>query len=241
MSLNSSHRTAVDASPQHRFKLLAFDMDGTLIDSLAAIVDASVEAFAGTPFPTPSADQVRQVVGLPLELCVEHWAPQASRTEVLELAEAYRRAFRGQRERGDISERPYTGVEATLAALTHDEIFMAVVTGKDRRGLDSALAHHGFSRFFHSLQTPDNNPSKPAPDMVWTANRETATEARDTVVIGDTSFDIEMARNAGAFAVGVTYGNHDPSVLSRAGAHALIDSFSDLPGVLAQLSEAETP
>ena len=77
--------------------------------------------------------------------------------------------------------------------------------------------------------------------MVWTANRETATEARDTVVIGDTSFDIEMARNAGAFAVGVTYGNHDPSVLRGAGAHALIDSFSDLPGVLAQLSEVEAP
>ena len=127
MSLSSPHSTIVDASPQHRFKLLAFDMDGTLIDSLAAIVDASVEAFAGTPFPTPSAEQVRQVVGLPLELCVEHWAPQANRAEVLELAEAYRRAFRGQRERGDISERPYTGVEATLAALTHDEIFMAVV------------------------------------------------------------------------------------------------------------------
>ena len=241
MSLSSPHSTIVDTSPQHRFKLLAFDMDGTLIDSLAAIVDASVEAFAGTPFPTPSAEQVRQVVGLPLELCVEHWAPQANRAEVLELAEAYRRAFRGQRERGDISERPYTGVEATLSALTHDEIFMAVVTGKDRRGLDSALAHHGFSRFFHSLQTPDNNPSKPAPDMVWTANRETATEARDTVVIGDTSFDIEMARNAGAFAVGVTYGNHDPSVLRRAGAHALINNFDELPRVLADLSEAEAP
>ena len=70
VSLSSSHSTMVDASPQHRFKLLAFDMDGTLIDSLAAIVDASVEAFAGTPFPTPSAEQVRQVVGLPLELCV---------------------------------------------------------------------------------------------------------------------------------------------------------------------------
>ncbi len=64
--------------PEHRFTLLAFDMDGTLIDSLAAIVDASVEAFAGTPFATPTADQVREVVGLHLELCVEHWAPDAS-------------------------------------------------------------------------------------------------------------------------------------------------------------------
>ena len=225
----------------HRFKLLAFDMDGTLIDSLAAIVDASVEAFADSPYPTPSAEQVRQVVGLPLEMCVEHWAPQASHQQVLALAEAYRRAFRGQRERGEISEQPYEGVASTLAALKADETFMAVVTGKDRLGLDSVLAHHDFGHFFHSLQTPDNNPSKPAPDMVWTANRETATDPRDTVVIGDTSFDMEMARNAGAFAVGVTYGNHEPNVLRRSGAHVLIHSFAELPRALAELSEAGAP
>lgn len=223
----------------HRFKLLAFDMDGTLIDSLAAIVDASIEAFDGMPFETPSPDQVRQVVGLPLELCVEHWAPDANRQEVLELTERYRVAFRGQRARGDINERPYAHVMDTLHSLTHDEIFMAVVTGKDRRGLDSVLAHHDFGHFFHSLQTPDNNPSKPAPDMVWTANTETATDVRDTVVIGDTSFDMEMARNAGAFAIGVTYGNHEEAILQRAGAHLLIHSFDQLPAALHRLSHEE--
>lgn len=223
----------------HRFKLLAFDMDGTLIDSLAAIVDASVEAFADTPFETPSPDQVRQVVGLPLELCVEHWAPGASRSDILDLTERYRVAFRGQRARGDINERPYEHVMNTLQGLTHDETFMAVVTGKDRRGLDSVLAHHDFGHFFHSLQTPDNNPGKPAPDMVWTANNETATDARDTVVIGDTSFDMEMARNAGAFAIGVTYGNHEEETLRRSGAHLLIHSFDELPAALRTLSHED--
>lgn len=223
----------------HRFKLLAFDMDGTLIDSLAAIVDASVEAFAGTRFETPSAEQVREVVGLHLELCVERWAPQASSDEVRELAERYRQAFRGQRARGDQNVRPYNGVAETLDALTHDETFMAVVTGKDRRGLDAVLQTHGFSQHFHSLQTPDTNAGKPAPDMVWSANNETATDARDTVVIGDTSFDMEMARNAGAFAIGVTYGNHREERLIQSGAHMLIHSFSDLPAALVDLSQKD--
>ena len=100
-------------------------MEGTLIDSLAAIVDASVEAFAGSRFETPSPAQVREVVGLHLELCVEHWAPQASPEEVRELAERYRQAFRGQRARGDQNVRPYDGVDETLSALTDDEVFMA--------------------------------------------------------------------------------------------------------------------
>ena len=225
--------------PEHRFSLLAFDMDGTLIDSLAAIVDASVEAFAGTPFETPTAAQVREVVGLHLELCVEHWAPQANPAEVRELAERYRVAFRGQRARGEQNVRPYQGVAETLAALTHDETFMAVVTGKDRRGLDAVLQTHGFDAHFHSLQTPDTNPGKPAPDMVWTANNETATRAEDTVVIGDTSFDMEMARNAGAFAIGVTYGNHSEARLRQSGAHVLIHSFAELPAALKQLSHGD--
>ena len=225
--------------PEHRFKLLAFDMDGTLIDSLAAIVDASVEAFAGTPFETPTAAQVREVVGLHLELCVEHWAPKASPAEVLELAERYRVAFRGQRARGEQNVRPYDGVDATLGALRHDETFMAVVTGKDRRGLDATLQMHGFSEHFHFLQTPDTSPGKPAPDMVWNANNETATDARDTVVIGDTSFDMEMARNAGAFAIGVTYGNHAEDRLRQAGAHLLIHSFAELPAALRELSHED--
>jgi len=225
--------------PEHRFKLLAFDMDGTLIDSLAAIVDASVEAFAGTNFATPSEAQVRDVVGLRLEHCVERWAPSANPAEVLELTERYRMAFRGQRARGDQNVRLYDGVTATLNALNHDETFMAVVTGKDRRGLDATLATHDFGQHFHSLQTPDTNPGKPAPDMVWTANNETATDARDTVVIGDTSFDMEMARNAGAFAVGVTYGNHTEETLRQSGAHLLINSFAELPAALATLSHED--
>ena len=225
--------------PDHRFTLLAFDMDGTLIDSLAAIVEASVEAFAGTPFETPTADQVREVVGLHLELCVEHWAPQASPDQVRDLAERYRMAFRGQRARGEQNVTFYSGVSETLDLLRHDETFMAVVTGKDRRGLDATLQMQGFGHHFHSLQTPDTNPGKPAPDMVWSANRETATEARDTVVIGDTSFDMEMARNAGAFALGVTYGNHSEERLRQSGAHMLIHSFAELPAALKALSHED--
>ena len=225
--------------PDHRFTLLAFDMDGTLIDSLAAIVDASVEAFAGTPFATPTADQVREVVGLHLELCVEHWAPEASADEVRDLAERYRMAFRGQRARGEQNVKFYEGVTETLDLLRHDETFMAVVTGKDRRGLDATLQMQDFGHHFHSLQTPDTNPGKPAPDMVWSANRETVTEARDTVVIGDTSFDMEMARNAGAFALGVTYGNHSEERLRQSGAHMLIHSFAELPAALKALSHED--
>ena len=225
--------------PDHRFKLLAFDMAGMLVEHQAAKVGALVEAFKGTAFKVPTTAQVSEVAGLDLKLRVKQLAPQASQAEVLELTKRYRSAIQSQLARGEQSVRLFDGVDTTLGALAHDETYMAVVTGKDRRGLDATLEMHGFGQHFHSLQTPDTNPRKPAPDMVWNANNETATEAQDTVVIGDTSYDMEMARNAGAFAIGVTYGNHTEARLRQSGAHVLIHSFAELPAALKELSHED--
>jgi len=107
-----------------------------------------------------------------------------------------------------------------------------VATGKSRAGLDLVLEHHNLDRHFTTLQTADHGPGKPHPDMLHRAMRETGTEPDDLIMIGDTTFDMEMAKNAGVFAVGVSWGYHDLEDLHRSGADAVIHTFDELHDVL---------
>ena len=125
---------------------------------------------------------------------------------------------------------------STLDALRHPEVHFAVVTGKDLRGLTNVINHHGLADLFErNLQTPDTNASKPAPDMVFEAARQAGVDMADVVVVGDTTFDMMMAENAGVTAIGVSYGYHDVTRLQLAGATLIIDSFDQLPQALAKL------
>lgn len=108
-----------------------------------------------------------------------------------------------------------------------------MATGKSRRGLDLVLAHHDLARYFVSLQTADDHPSKPDPAMLRQAMADAGAAPGDSCMVGDTTFDIVMARNAGITGIGVAYGYHAPAELSAAGAVQVLDDIALLPGLLA--------
>ncbi len=221
--------------PAHRFRLLAFDFDGTLADSSANIYYAAQGAFRALGLDYPGDAAVGATVGLDLMGCARRWLPEGSEQDHLALADAYRHSFVSMRQQDDFHEPLFQGVRETLSALSHDAVFMGICTGKNRRGLDHMLGYHGIDHHFHTLQTPDTNASKPAPDMVFSALNETGCEAPDCVVIGDTTFDMAMAKAAGAVAIGVSYGHHLEEQLLQAGADLMIHTMTELPDALSRL------
>ena len=210
-------------------KLALFDCDGTLVDSQHAIIAAMEAGFQAHGLPPPPAREVRRVVGLPLVVAVARLAPALPGDAHEAISEAYKSAFQRNRLAGTYPEPLFDGVVAALDALEAAGFLLGVATGKSRRGLDATLAHHGLAHRFVTLQTSDRVAGKPSPDMVHAALAESGATAARTVVIGDTSFDILMARNAHVRSVGVAWGYHDGAELLAAGADLLVHEYAALP------------
>lgn len=218
------------------YRLVIFDCDGTLVDSQANIVTAMREAFRVHGRAEPDADDIRRQVGLTLEIVVSRLAPDVGPDIAHEIAEIYRGIVRGLRSDGGLSEPLYDGIRELIFGLAHPDVFLGVATGKNLVGLEHTLANHGLRERFHTLQTADRAISKPHPDMVLRAMADCACEPAETVVIGDTTFDMEMARAAGATAIGVSWGYHDPAELRAAGAAAILKRPADFIPSLQSLS-----
>ena len=213
-------------------RLAIFDCDGTLVDSQASICTAMTHAFAALGLDAPHDDAIRRIVGLNLIEAATVLLPGAEPALHHRVAADYKTAFQRMRADGMVAEPLYDGIADVLLALADDGWLLGVATGKSDRGLALALAHHGIDRHFVTLQTADRHPSKPHPAMVEAAMAEAGAMAAGTVVIGDTSYDIVMARNAGARAVGVGWGYHPVAELVGAGAHAIARRPADLIEVL---------
>ncbi len=209
-------------------QLVVFDIDGTLVDSRATIVACAREAFAAAGLPPPEADAVRRIVGLSLPEAMRVLLGRDDPGTAARITGHYREAFFARRLRPDHEEPLFPGAREILDSLAARGIRLGVATGKARRGLLSVLERHGLENRFVTLQTADGHPSKPHPSMLLAAMAEAGTGPRDTLFVGDTVFDIEMARAAGVLPVGVRWGNHPPDELARAGAAHLLDRFADL-------------
>lgn len=209
-------------------KLVLFDMDGTLIDSRATIVAAMTRGFLDEGLPPPPATRIHHVVGLSLEEALKALAPDQPADRLRRVGEAYRAAYSRRSDGTSDTEPLFGGMRDVLTALEEAGLLLGIATGKARRGLDAILERQGLTGRFLTLQTGDTGPSKPNPDMVFRALRETGANAAETVVVGDTTFDIEMARAAGAGAVGVTWGFHPASALVAAGADAIVSETERL-------------
>ncbi|WBU64966.1 HAD-IA family hydrolase [Paracoccus aerodenitrificans] len=194
-------------------KLVVFDVDGTLIDSQALIVGAMGAAFESVGMPPADRSRVLSIVGLSLPLAVGRLAPEAAGAQQEAIVSAYRQAFMTRRIE---EEAPlYPGASDCLEALSHrDDVLLGIATGKSRRGLDAMLDHRDLRRFFVTLQTADNHPSKPHPEMLLSACDEAGIDPADALMIGDTEYDIEMAKAAGTAAIGVSWGYHPAETLS---------------------------
>jgi phosphoglycolate phosphatase len=192
--------------PHRQFDLIAFDWDGTLFDSTKIIVrciQAAVRDVGGT---VPSDEAAAYVIGLGLMQALAHAAPDVPESRYPELGARYRHHYLAHKD--DISL--FEGVLPLLAALKSRQHWLAVATGKSRRGLDEALAAAELKGVFDGSRTADETAGKPHPRMLHELMRESGIEPARTLMIGDTTHDLQMALNAGCASVGVSYGAHAP-------------------------------
>lgn len=215
-------------------RLAVFDCDGTLADGQANICRAMEAAFTGAGLQPPPRAVIRGIVGLSLVEAVAMLAPEMDEALHRELAADYKAAFFAMRSAGTLDAEPlYDGMVAVLDALAADGWQLGVATGKSDRGLAHLLAQHGLTERFVTLQTADRHPSKPHPSMLHQAMADAGAAPHMTAMIGDTSYDMMMARATGVRAVGVTWGYHAEDALVAAGAQAVAHRCADLPGCLA--------
>ncbi|MDJ0994651.1 MAG: HAD-IA family hydrolase [Dinoroseobacter sp.] len=212
-------------------KLVLFDVDGTLVDSQAQIMTAMTHAFEAEDLPVPDRAAVREIIGLSLSNAIERLAPAVDPLRINRLVERYKDAYVAQRVTGggEAASPLYPGALAALEALSaFDDVLLGVATGKSKRGLVHLFDAYNLGHFFVTTQVADNHPSKPHPSMVTTALSETGVAPRNAVMLGDTTYDMEMGKAGGVHTLGVGWGYHAPDDLREAGAERVLVSYAEL-------------
>lgn len=216
-------------------RLVVFDMDGTLIDSQHLIVASMTRSFEKNGFAAPDPAAVRAGVGLPLETIIASLLPDLSLERCVRLAQDYRREVHAIHDRGERHEPLMPGAKEVVERLDAAGYLIALATGKGTRGARHALEVHGLIDRFVSIQTSDTAPGKPHPGMLIQAMNEAGVEASATIMVGDTVYDLETARNASVTSVAVTWGYHEREDLVSFGPGAVIDHFDDLDAEVERL------
>lgn len=209
-------------------RLALFDCDGTLVDSQSTICLAMEECFVEARLEPPDRRATRRVVGLSLVEAVRALLPEAEADLHITLAESYKSAFSRLRAAGRVEEPLFEGMAELVAELDAQGWLLGIATGKSDRGLRHCLEQHGLHARFLTLQTADRHPSKPHPSMVEAALAESGADPNASLMIGDTSFDMAMAKAAGVVAIGVGWGYHDPEELIAAGADFIAEQPADI-------------
>ena len=186
-------------------KLLIFDWDGTLADTTNPIIETVQQAFYECGLATPPADRIRNLIGRSLMQMMQQLAPSAGMSKHEELVETYAAHYLNPNNR---HMRLFPDVPPTLERLREAGYWLSVATGKGRSGLNQAIAQTGTGDFWLATACASECPSKPAPDMVWRLCDELGVMPSESIVIGDTAFDLEMAAHAGARGIGVATGAH---------------------------------
>jgi len=207
-----------------RFDLIAFDWDGTLFDSTKIIVRCIQKAVADVGGAVPSDRAAAYVIGMGLMEALAHAAPDVPRERYSDLGASYRRHYLAHQE--DLSL--FDGVLPMLADLRARHHWLAVATGKSRRGLDETLRTVELAGVFDGSRTADETAGKPDPRMLLELMREFGTEPERTLMIGDTTHDLQMALNAGCASVAVSYGAHTPEGFGALQPRAVVHSVGEL-------------
>jgi phosphoglycolate phosphatase len=207
------------------FELIVFDWDGTLMDSAARIVASLRASGQDLGFKDLTDAGFRNVIGLGLQEAIRALYPAISDEELWKYADRYRHHFL---ESCPLPEQLFDGVPEILAALHRQPVMLAVATGKSRKGLDRALRHTNCGRYFQATRCADETTSKPHPQMLLELIEELGAKPETTLMIGDTEYDMEMARRAGTAALAVTYGAHEPHRLAQYQPLASLDTVQAL-------------
>ncbi|WP_028957268.1 HAD-IA family hydrolase [Sulfitobacter sp. 20_GPM-1509m] len=200
-------------------RLVIFDVDGTLVDSQGHIVASMTAAFQALGAAVPTREAILGIVGLSLDVAVPRLAPTLSGAQHGALVQGYKDSYRRLRlAHGAAEASPlFPGaLEALQRLAANDDVLLGVATGKSKRGLDALIEAHGLERMFVTRQCADFHPSKPHPSMIHAALSEAGVDAANAVMVGDTSYDMDMAQAAGVTGIGVTWGYHAPAALTAA-------------------------
>lgn len=216
-------------------RLVVFDCDGTLVDGQHAICAAMAAAFQSYQMECPAPSEVRRVVGLPLVEAVGRLAPEADAALCAALALAYKVSFSELRQQPDYREPLFPGAAEALRELEDLGYLLGIATGKSAKGLAATLERHRLSGRFAALKTSDDGPGKPNPHMLVCAMSDVGADLTSTVMVGDTVFDMEMARKARVPAIGVAWGYHESAELLATGAAAVVNAFGELPEMVERL------
>jgi phosphoglycolate phosphatase len=193
-----------------RFDLVVFDWDGTLFDSTALIVRCIQAACRDIGVAVPNEQQAAYVIGLGLHDALQHAVPDLPRERYPELGQRYRHHYFASQDALVL----FPGTLDMLHALKARNHWLAVATGKSRRGLDEALQTVQLKGLFDGTRTADETAGKPNPLMLQQLMREFGTDPARTLMIGDTTHDLQMALNAGTASVGVSFGAHDHAMFA---------------------------
>jgi len=207
-----------------KYQLVVFDWDGTLLDSAGAIVACMQAAARDLGLPPPDDDAARHVIGLGLHDALAMALPAAPEADYLRIAERYRHFYLAR----DSDLELFPGAEALVASLALEGRQLGVATGKSRLGLNRALDASGLAAMFHATRCADECFSKPHPEMLLAIMDELGVAAERTLMIGDTTHDLQMARNAGVAAVAVSYGAHTREALEGEHPIGLFENLEDL-------------
>jgi phosphoglycolate phosphatase len=212
--------------------LVLFDLDGTLVDGQHSVQATFEAVFPQFGYAQPTREAVRGIIGRSLPQAIGDLLGADAPADAI--SEAYKTHFHAMRATGDYSEALYDNVDPVIRRLAaREDLLLGTATGKALRGINWMIDQHGWHGFFATLQGGDTAASKPSPEMVFNACRETGIAAGRTIVFGDSVYDIEMAVTAGATAVGVSYGYGEPETLRKAGAIRIIDSFAEVESAIA--------
>ena len=223
-------------------KLVIFDCDGTLVDSQHMICAAMQRAYEAHAIACPPRERVLSIVGLSLREAFDNLGQGHANFPVDGLIERYKEAFFELRYSVAHQEPLYPGARDTVLALaSREDCLLGIATGKSKRGVRAILTHHDLLSYFATIKTADDAPSKPHPGMILEAMREAGAAPRDTIMIGDTSYDMEMARAAGVHAIGVSWGYHAAALLERSGASLVVRDYAELITSIETLFLAREP
>ena len=209
-------------------KLVVWDVDGTLVDSRQTIYEGARGAFALLGEPEPTYDVVRQIVGLELREGLGVLLPHFGASELDRAVQAYRETFQARVQEPGFLDPLYEGAAETLDRLRAEGWKIAMATGKSRRGVEAVVRIHGWADLFDSTHCSDDGPGKPDPAMLFEAMRALGCGPDQTIMVGDTAHDMRMARSAGAYAQGVSWGFHTRDEVTAGGADHVADDFASL-------------
>ena len=219
-----SRPTAETALKQKRFELLVFDWDGTLTDSSDLIIASMQLACVDLGLPVPDAQQVRHIIGLGFNEALAYLLPELPTSDFPRVIERYRHHFLSRDEPVPV----FSGAIETLQELHEAGFLLAVATGKSRRGLNRDFQETGLGQYFHASRCADECNSKPHPGMLFELIEELHVDAGKTLMIGDTTHDLQMAQSAGVASLAVSYGAHSKEKLLALSPLACVNDILEL-------------